>query len=171
MNKTSYPAAWRRRHLVAVGLALAGLLGAVSATAATAATSRPAHPAATTGAMTPRTIHLVAHEKQRKFLNEGCFGDEEIFRGILDNATGTTRVGIFAGTLTSVSSNDSLNLATVDLQLPGGQITIQGFADFTRSRIVHAITGGTGTYRGAQGEFSFTFPSPGVLDMTLTLSR
>lgn len=116
-----------------------------------------------------QTIHLVAHETQHKFFNQGGFGDEEIFRGILDNATGTTQVGIFAGTLTSVSPGDSLNLATVDLQLPGGQITVQGFADFTQSRIVHAITGGTGSYRGAGGEFSFTSPSPGVLDMTLTI--
>ena len=34
---------------------------------------------------------------------------------------------------------------------------------------MHAITGGTGSYTGAEGEFSFTFPSRGVLDMTLTL--
>jgi hypothetical protein len=60
-------------------------------------------------------------------------------------------------------------VATVDLQLKGGQITVQGLADFTQSRIVHAVTGGTGIYRGARGEFSFTSPSPGVLDMTLTL--
>jgi hypothetical protein len=127
-------------------------------------------PAAARPAATPvHTIHLVAHEKQRKFLNEGGFGDEEIFRGILDNAVGTTQIGIFAGTLTSVSPSDSLNLATVDLQLPGGQITVQGFFFGTQSRIVHAITGGTGAYRDAGGEFSFTFPSPGVLDMTLTL--
>jgi hypothetical protein len=129
-------------------------------------------PAAALPAATPvHTIHLVAHEKQRKILNEGGFGDEEIFRGILDNATGTTQVGIFAGTLTSVSAHDSLNLGTVDLRLPGGQITVQGFADFTRARIVHAIIGGTGSYRGAGGEFSFTSPSPGVLDMTLTILR
>jgi hypothetical protein len=121
--------------------------------------------------MTAQTIHLEAHEKQHKFLNDGGFGYEEIFRAILDNATGTTQVGIFAGTLTSISSNDSLNLATVDLQLPGGQITIQGFFFGTRSRIVHAITGGTGNYTGAEGEFSFTSPSPGVLNMTLTLLR
>jgi hypothetical protein len=167
MNNTSHPAPWRRR-LTAAGLALAGLFGAMSALAATAQASQSAHPAAA-GAMTPHTIHLVAHEKQRKFLNEGGFGDEEIFRGILDNASGATQVGIFAGTLTSVSSNDSLNLATVDLQLPGGQITVQGFFFGTKSRIVHAVTGGTGSYRGARGEFSFTSPSPGVLDMTLTL--
>jgi hypothetical protein len=167
VNKTSHPPPWRHR-LAAAGLALAGLIGAVSAIAATAQASQSAHPAATTDAMTPHTIHLVAHEKQRKFLNHGGFGDEEIFQGILDNASGTTQVGIFAGTLTSVSANDSVNLATVDLQLPGGQITVQGFLG-TQSRIVHAITGGTGSYTGAGGEFSFTSPSPGVLDMTLTL--
>jgi PAP2 superfamily len=49
MNKTSRPPSWRRRHLAAVGLALAGLLGVVSATAATAQASQPAHPAAATG--------------------------------------------------------------------------------------------------------------------------
>ena len=169
MNKTRHPAPWRRRLLGAAGLALAGLVGAMSATAATAQASPSAHLAATTRAMTPRTIHLVAHEKQRKFLNEGGFGDEEIFRGILDNASGTTQVGIFAGTLTSVSSHDVVDLATVDLQLPGGQITVQGFLSGTQSPIVHAITDGTGAYTGAGGEFSFTFPSPGILDMTLTL--
>jgi len=111
----------------------------------------------------------VAREKQRKFVNHGGFADQEIFRGILDNAAGATRVGIFAGTLTSVSATDATNLATVDLQLPGGQITVQGFLFGTQSPIVHAVTGGTGSYTGAEGEFSFTSPSPGVLDMTLTL--
>jgi hypothetical protein len=169
MTNTSHPAPSRRRRLAAAGLALAGLLGALFTAAAAAQASQPAHLAATASATAGQTIHLVAHEQQRKFLSRGGFGDLEIFRGILDNATGTTQIGIFAGTLTAVSGNDSLNLATVDLQLPGGQITVQGFADFTQPAIVHAITGGTGRYTGAGGEFSFTIPSPGVLDMTLTL--
>jgi hypothetical protein len=169
MNNTSHPAPWRRRRLAAAGLALAGLLGTVFLGVAGAEASPAAHPTTATGATAGQTIRLVAHEKQRKLLSEGGFGDEEIFRGILDNATGTTQIGIFAGTLTSISPGDSLNLATVDLQLPGGQITIQGFADFTQPAIVHAITGGTGRYTGAEGEFSFTIPSPGVLDMTLTI--
>ena len=169
MTNISLPAPSRhRRRLATAGLALAGLLGTVFLAAAAAQASPAARPAAATGG---QTIHLVAHEKQRKLLSQGGFGDEEIFRGILDDATGTKKVGIFAGTLTSVSGNDSLNQATVDLQLPGGQITVQGFADFTQPRIVHAITGGTGRYTGAEGEFSFTFPSPGVLDMTLTIVR
>jgi hypothetical protein len=172
MNKTSHPAPWRRR-LAAAGLALAGLLGAVSAIAATAQASQSTPPTVAMHGMTAQTIHLVAHEKQHLFLDQGphgpSLGDEEIFAGILDNAAGTRQVGIFAGTLTSVSTNDSTNAATVDLRLPGGQITVQGFFFGNQPRIVHAVTGGTGSYRGARGEFSFTSPSPGVLDMTLTL--
>jgi hypothetical protein len=45
---------------------------------------------------------------------------------------------------------------------------VQGFLG-TQSPVVHAVTGETGAYTGARGEFSFTEPSPGVLDMTLTL--
>ena len=173
MNPTGRHGAARLRHLAAV-IACAGLVPATVAAAAAAGPGSHPVPRATAGrtaasAASGQTIHLVAREKQRKFFNNGGFGDEEIFRGILDNASGTTRVGVFAGTLTSVSPNDSVDLATVDLQLPGGQITVQGLADFTQSRIVHAITGGTGAYTGAGGEFSFTEASPGVLDMTLTV--
>jgi len=174
MNSVSRHRAARLRYLAAAVIGCAGVVTATAATAAAAAPGSHPVPRATAGrtaadATSVQTIHLVAREKQRKFFNNGGFGDEEIFRGILDNAAGTTRVGIFAGTLTSVSHTDSVNLATVDLQLPGGQITVQGFFFGTQPRIVHAITGGTGAYTGAEGEFSFTFPSPGVLDMTLTL--
>jgi hypothetical protein len=163
----------RLRRLTVV-IACAGLVTATAVTAAAAGPSSHSVPRATAGRAAAnvnsgQTIHLVAHETQRKFLSQGGFGDQEIFRGILDNASGTTRVGIFAGTLTSVSAHDVVNLATVDLQLPGGQITVQGFLVGTRSRIVHAITGGTGSYTAARGEFSFTSPARGVLDMTLTL--
>jgi len=173
MNSTGHHRAARLRYLAAAVIACAGLITATAAAAAAAGPSSHLAPRAVAGgtsanATSAQTIHLVAREKQRKFLNEGGFGDEEIFRGILDNAAGT-RVGVFAGTLTSVSSTDVVNLATVDLQLPGGQITVQGFFFGTQSPIVHAVTGGTGAYTGASGEFALTFPSPGVLDMTLTL--
>jgi len=174
MNSTGYHRAALLCYLAAAVIACAGLVTATAATAAAAGPGSHSVPRATTDGIaanaTPvQSIHLVAHEKQRKFFNHGGFGDEEIFRGILDNGAGTTQVGIFAGTLISASANDSLNLATVDLQLPGGQITVQGFFFGTQSRIVHAITGGTASYTGARGEFSFTSPSPGVLDITLTL--
>ena len=174
MNSTGHQHTAPLRYLAAAVVASAGLVTASAATAAAAGPGSHPVPRATAGrtaasAASGQTIHLVAREKQRKFFHHAGFGDEEIFRGILDNAAGTARVGIFAGTLTSVSPTDSVNLATVDLQLPGGQITVQGFLSGTESPIVHAITGGTGAYTGAEGEFSFTSPSPGVLDMTLTV--
>jgi hypothetical protein len=173
MNSTSH----RSPHVryLAAAVACCAALGTVgAATAAAAGPGGRSLPPAIAGGISAsgasvHPIHLVGHETQNKFLNEGGLGDEAIFRGILDNAAGTSQVGIFAGTLTSISSDDSLNLATVDLQLQGGQIAVQGFFDGNQSRIVHAVTGGTGTYRGVRGEFSFTEPSRGVLDITLTL--
>jgi len=153
----------RWRYLVAAVVACAALatVGAAKAAAAgTSASGTPVH-----------TIHLVAHNMQRKLVSQGGYGDEEIFSGILDNAAGNSQVGIFAGTRTSVGSVPPITLATMDLQLQGGQITVQGFFDSSKSPIVHAVTGGTGIYRGVRGEFSFTEPSRGVLDITVTLRR
>jgi hypothetical protein len=114
----------------------------------------------------------MGHEMQHKLISQGGFGDEEIFSGNLDKADGNfSQVGTFAGTLTSVGSVPPLQMATVDLELQGGQITAQGFFDSSKSPIEHAVTGGTGSYRGARGEFSFTEPSSGVLDITITLLR
>ena len=155
------------RHRVAAVVACAALATAEATTAAAAGG---------TSASSVRTIHLVGHETQSKSISQGGYGDEDVFSGILDNTAGTSQVGIFAGTLTLVSSAVSsatppLYLATVDLQLQGGQITVQGFLDRGKSPFVHAVTGGTGIYRGARGEFSFTEPSQGVLDITVTLLR
>jgi hypothetical protein len=116
------------------------------------------------------TIYLVGHETQNKFLSQGGYGDGSISSGILENAAGSSQVGIFAGTLTVVSSaTPPLTISTLDLQLQGGQITVQGFVDTSTSPSVTAVTGGTGIYRGARGEFSFTEPARSVLDITVTL--
>ena len=153
------------RYMVAAVVACAALATAGAAKVAAAggisASGTSAH-----------TIQLVGHETQHKLIDQGGFGDEEIFSGNLDKAAGNfSQVGIFAGTLTSVGSAPPLEMATVDLQLQGGQITVQGFFDSSKSDIVHAVTGGTGMYSGARGEFSFTEPSGGVLDITVTLLR
>jgi len=156
-------APWRHRVAAVVACAALATAGAAKAAAAggTSASGTSVH-----------TIHLEGHETQHKLISQGGFGDEEIFSGNLDNAAGSfSQVGIFAGTLTSLGSVPPLQMATVDLQLQGGQITAQGFFDSTKSTIVHAVTGGTGIYRDARGEFSFTEPSGGVLDITVTLVR
>ena len=151
----------RLHYLVAAVVACSALATAGAATAAAAGGI---------SASSVHTIHLVGHETQSKSISQGGYGDEDVFSGILDNAAGTSQVGIFAGTLTLVSSaTPPLYVATVDLQLQGGQITVQGFLDRGKSPFVHAVTGGTGIYRSARGEFSFTEPSQGVLDITVTL--
>ena len=151
----------RLHYLVAAVVASAALASAGAATAAAAGGI---------SASSVHTIHLVGHETQSKSIRQGGYGDEDVFSGILDNAAGTSHVGIFAGTLTLVSSTaPPLYVATVDLQLQGGQITVQGFLDRGKSPFVHAVTGGTGIYRGARGEFSLTEVARSVLDITVTL--
>jgi len=162
----------RLRRPAVVSLALAALTLAPAATAAARPASGSA-PHSTANGGAARTIHLVAHERHHAFLDQGPhgpgLGDESIFAGVLNDASDTARVGSFGGTLTSLSVDDSVFAAAVDLRLAGGQIVVQGIFDASAARIVHAITGGTGIYRGARGQFSFTEPASGVLDMTLTL--
>ena len=164
MNSTSNRST-RLRYLVAAVVACAALATVGAATAAVVGTT-------SASGTSLHTIQLVGHETQSKSISQGGYGDEDVFSGILDKAAGNFgQVGIFAGTLTSVGSVPPLNLATVYLQLQGGQITVQGFFPPNQSPIVHAVTGGTGIYRGARGEFSFTEPARGVLDITVTLLR
>ena len=161
MNHVRFIRSARWRYLVAAVVACAALATAGATTAAAAGGI---------SASSVHTIHLVGHETQSKSISQGGYGDEDVFSGILDNAAGTSQVGIFAGTLTLVSSaTPPLYVATVDLQLQGGQITGQGFFDASKSHGVNAVTGGTGIYRGARGEFSFTEPARSVLDITITL--
>ena len=160
MNHDRFIRSARRRYLV---VACAALATAGAATAALAGST-------SASGTSVHTIHLVGHETQNKFLSQGGYGDESISSGILDNAAGSTQVGNFAGTLTSVNSaTPPLTISTLDLQLRGGQTTVQGFVDTSKSPSVTAVTGGTGIYRGARGEFSFTEPARSVLDITITL--
>jgi hypothetical protein len=164
MNSTSNRSA-RLLYLVATVVACAALAAGGAATGAAASGT-------SASGSSEHSIHLVGHETQRKLISQGGFGDEEIFSGILDNAAGSfSQVGIFAGARTSVGSVPPITVNTVDLQLQGGQITVQGFFDSSKFPIVHAVTGGTGIYRGVRGEFSFDEPSRGVLDITVTLLR
>jgi hypothetical protein len=153
------------RYLVAAAVACAALATAGAATAAAAGGT-------SASGTSVHTVQLVGHETQRKLISQGGFGDEEIFSGSLDAAAGSSQVGTFAGTRTSIGTVPPITLATMDLQLQAGQITVQGFFDSSsKFSIVHAVTGGTGIYRGVRGEFSFTEPSRGVLDITVTLLR
>lgn len=172
MNITAHPAAGRRRHLTVAAMTL----GALAVAACVAAVSAPASGStspSTDGRAFVRVIHLVAHEQHGVFIDQGphgpSLGDESVFAGIVNNGSDSRRVGSFGGTLTSITTDDSVFAATIDLRLSGGQLAIQGIFDPAASPIVHAITGGTGRYLGARGQFSFTEPRHGLLDITLRL--
>jgi hypothetical protein len=95
-----------------------------------------------------------------------------VFSGELLNHGGHQSIGHFEGTLTAVTLDaNSRFLASVVLALPQGQITVQGELNFaTQTQFVHAITGGTGAYRDARGQFHFHDTSrQGVIEITLQL--
>ena len=102
----------------------------------------------------------------------GSVGDEAVFHGALRDAADSRQVGHFEGVLTAVTPDaESLYEARVVLALPQGQIAVQGELDFGADEpFVHAITGGTGAYRNARGEFSFRHTAtPAVIAITLAL--
>jgi hypothetical protein len=130
------------------------------------------HDAATT------TIRVIGHETANAQLDLGSagpsLGDETVFSGALQRPGGHREIGHFEGTLTAVTPDgNSRFLASVVLALPEGQITVQGELNFaTQTKFVHAITGGTGAYRDARGEFHFRQTAkPGVLEIALQLDR
>ena len=113
MDHVHFICSARWRNVVAAAVACAALATAGAATAAAAGGT-------SASGTSVHTIHLEGHETQHKLISQGGFGDEEIFSGNLDNAAGNfSQVGIFAGTLTSVSSAPPLQMANVDLQLQG----------------------------------------------------
>jgi hypothetical protein len=124
------------------------------------------------------TIRLIGHETANAQLDLGTpgpsLGDESVFSGELLAEGGHRQIGHFEGTLTAVTPDaNSLFLASVVLALPVGQITVQGELNFaTQTEFVHAITGGTGAYKDARGEFHFRDTAkPGVIALTLQLDR
>jgi hypothetical protein len=119
-----------------------------------------------------KVLHLVGHRTSATSLDLGPAGgnpgDEVIFSGqLLD--TGGHQVGRFEGVLTALDNEGNRNQAQVTLVLPAGQIAVQGEVDFTApDPVVHAITGGTGSYAGARGTFSLRHTDqPGVIAVTL----
>jgi hypothetical protein len=156
-----------RSRLIIVAAA-AGALFALLALVGSASAVR--HDAATT------TLRLIGHETANAQLDLGApgpsLGDQAVFSGQLFGHGGHRSIGHFEGTLTAVTPDaNSRFLASVVLALPRGQITVQGELNFaTQTKFVHAITGGTGAYRDARGEFHFHDTGKGgVLAITLQL--
>jgi hypothetical protein len=113
------------------------------------------------------SIFLAAHQEERVDVDHGpagpSTGDYFVLRNTLRDDRGK-KVGTSAGTFTLVDAATSLRLCTVTLQLPPGTLTLQGLATVpgTVDNTV-AVTGGTGLYRDASGEVTFTPKDPATL--------
>jgi hypothetical protein len=140
--------------------------------------NKTASPSSGPPSPTTTTIHLIGHETQNAHLDLGApgpsLGDEVVFSGPLLRPGSDQAIGHYEGTLTAVTPDANPRfLAFVVLALPDGQVAAQGELNFaTQTEFVHAITGGTGAYRHARGEFHFRHTAnKGVIDITLQLDQ
>jgi hypothetical protein len=159
------------RSRLLVALLTAGVLIALTAAVSSAGAARQA------GA-SRSVVHLIGHETDVAQLDLGAagpsLGDEVVFSGQLQASDESRQIGHFEGTLTAVTPDaNSRFLAFVVLALPDGQITVEGELDFaTETEFVHAVTGGTGAFRDARGEFTFRHTdTKGVIAITLHLDQ
>lgn len=107
-----------------------------------------------------RTIRLVARSVTEAELNLGetSFGPGDRFVFSEDLYRDDEKVGESGGecTITRLVGEVATANCVASLTLPGGQITVQGLAEFSDENppVTVAITGGSGRYREADGEFT-----------------
>lgn len=105
-------------------------------------------------------------------------GDRVVFADDLFTAKGGTQVGTDGGACTVVRVTDAATgsgvlQCLVTFSLPGGQITTQALNTLTNGGFAGAqtgaITGGTGKFRDAAGQFTVEFLSGGEASITFFL--
>ena len=105
-------------------------------------------------------------------------GDRVVFSDDLFTAKGGTQVGTDGGDCTTVRVTDAAAASgvlqcLVTFSLPGGQITTQALNTLTNGGFAGAqtgaITGGTGKYRDAAGQFTVEFLGGGATNVTFFL--
>lgn len=105
-------------------------------------------------------------------------GDRVVFADDLFTAKGGTQVGTDGGACTVVRVTDAATgsgvlQCLVTFSLPGGQITTQALNTLTNGGFAGAqtgaITGGTGKFRDAAGQFTVEFLSGGEANITFFL--
>ena len=105
-------------------------------------------------------------------------GDRVAFSDDVFAAQGANKVGTDGGECTTVRVIDAAAASgvlqcLVTFDLPGGQITTQALNTLTNGGFAGAqtgaITGGTGRFRGASGQFTVTFLSGGATNLTFFL--
>jgi hypothetical protein len=105
-------------------------------------------------------------------------GDRVAFSDDVFAAKGGQRVGTDGGACTTVRVTDAAAASgilqcLVTFDLPGGQITTQALNTLTNGGFAGAqtgaITGGTGRFRDASGQFTVEFLSGGATNLTFDL--
>lgn len=131
-----------------------------------------------------RTVKVFAQTVQLKQLDLGdsgfSLGDQIVLSDDLLTAKAGTKVG-FDGGVCTVVRVDQATSATGTLQCPvtlslnGGQLFTVGLVRIANGALTGtqtvAVTGGTGRFRGAQGEQAIQFLSPTEANLTITLKR
>jgi hypothetical protein len=119
-----------------------------------------------------KTLRLIGRESQREFIDRGTpgpsLGDEIVFSEVLFRR-GRGEVGMSGGVCTVTEALPPYDVFTlqcvVTLRLRRGQITLQGLNELQGlddpGPFTLAITGGTGAFRGAEGEARVRFTRPG----------
>jgi hypothetical protein len=146
-----------RSKLIAGALA-AAVLAVASVTLAAAS------PATSSANPHTVTIRVLEHQVDAAAVDVGTpgpsLGDRFVFTGnVFQNGK---KVGIDGGSFEFVRLKAATFVAqgVASVMLPGGQITVQGLAEFPTSNALPkpqtiAVTGGTNTYRNARGELRF----------------
>ena len=146
------------RSKLIVGTLAAAVLAVASVTLAAAS------PATTSTDPHTVTIRVLEHQTDAAAVDVGTpgpsLGDRFVFTG--DLFQNGKKVGFDGGSFEFVRLKASTFVAqgVAAVSLPGGQITVQGLAEFPTSNALPkpqtiAVTGGTNTYRNARGELRF----------------
>jgi hypothetical protein len=142
---------------------IAGTLAA-AVLAVASVTLAAASPATTSADSHTVTIQVLEHQVDAAAVDVGTpgpgLGDRFVFTGnLFQNGK---KVGIDGASFEFVRLKATTFVAQVaaTVRLPGGQITVQGLAEFPTSNALPkpqtiAVTGGTDTYRNARGELRF----------------
>lgn len=158
----------RRSHLAGLGLTAAGLALGASAAPTGAAATAPA------GSAPAQPLPLVARRTELTLPALPTLGVPYVcLLDLFDQAGMPVGTAAAGATVVGVSLQGPVVLASVVLQLAGGEIHYQRVMDrfgaYPRTA-VGAILGGTGGYRDVRGEVGISWPDPDRVDLLVQLT-
>lgn len=142
-------------------------IGSVAAVGLIAAGSTVAH----AGSASASTVRGQEKFTKTKIVDVGkkgtSIGDRFEFASVLRG--GGKKLADGGGTCVVVGGTTDANAnyhCTQTYQFSGGQVDVQGLFSFADKKTVWGITGGSGTYRGASGQFTFVLVNATTFDDT-----